>query len=316
MDAPQIGSPVKSVEEYKDCQTGLLFFGLLQFGFAVLSVLMAAIAMWAHSLVLDSQDQAPSHFSCFVAGVPYLVIAFLLCWLGVGSILCRRWARALLLIQGWIGLVGGIASIGVGVGFTFLVPMLQCKPLSGAAVGISLVAMGIPGAMALALAGAMIAFYQNPNVIATCEARDPQVRWTDRCPLPLLAASLWICYGCLALIFVCVRWNSLAVVGTQIFSGWQGALLNAAYLGLWSYCGWAFYRQKISGWWIYLVTLVIIMAVHALTASSLDQADLYRHLNMRPSESGHLKELYQWSWLLALPKVGYLFWVKRFFPKA
>ena len=42
----------------------------------------------------------------------------------------------------------------------------------------------------LLLPAAFLVFYQRASVRATCQRRDPQARWTDRCPLPVLAVSL------------------------------------------------------------------------------------------------------------------------------
>jgi len=40
-------------------------------------------------------------------------------------------------------------------------------------------------------AGIWTFFYSSRHVKATCEARDPVPRWTDACPLPVLALCLW-----------------------------------------------------------------------------------------------------------------------------
>ena len=304
MPAPQIGSPYQPVTAYKDCQTGLLFFGLFQFAVAAFFVMLAVSAMWDCSLVLAVEGQRPSSFVCFLAGLPYLGAAVLLCCLGVGSIQCRRWARALLLILAWVNLAFAMSIMAIGGGVVILAPMLKCQPLCGTGMALSFVTLVLPGALAVGVASAMIAFYQNSNVKATCEARDPHVRWTDSCPLPLLAVSLALACRCV-------------VICSCIFSGWHGALLTALHLGLCAYCAWAFYRQRVSGWWIILLTLSLTAIVQALTPSSFDPVELHQHMNLKTAQSEHaqtfLAFMLQWSWLLALPKIAYILYVKRFF---
>ena len=42
---------------------------------------------------------------------------------------------------------------------------------------------------------AWVLFYRSRHVQATCEARDPVARWTDACPLPVLALRVCLKKG-------------------------------------------------------------------------------------------------------------------------
>src|SRR6185312_5588971 len=48
--------------------------------------------------------------------------------------------------------------------------------------------------------GTMVLFYGSQNVRLTCEHHDPVIRWTDRCPPPVLGACLVHAFGILYLL--------------------------------------------------------------------------------------------------------------------
>jgi len=58
-----------------------------------------------------------------------------------------------------------------------------------------IVALGFMGLLFIVLPGGLILVYQSRHTKATCEARDPVPRWTDACPLPVLALSLMLGFG-------------------------------------------------------------------------------------------------------------------------
>ena len=56
------------------------------------------------------------------------------------------------------------------------------------------------GVFFVILPAVWIFFYKSRQVKATCEARDPVARWTDACPLPVLALCLWFLFFRLGLV--------------------------------------------------------------------------------------------------------------------
>ncbi len=51
-------------------------------------------------------------------------------------------------------------------------------------------ARGVTAVIYVIIPGALVLFYGSKHAKETCERRDPKVRWTDKCPLPVLAVSL------------------------------------------------------------------------------------------------------------------------------
>src|SRR5579863_3679299 len=106
---------------YKDRSAGLTVFGILTIllgCFAGLMVLM----VFLQTVVVGSPPGSQVNFSIMVPSLTiYGVMAVALVWLGIGSIMARRWARALLLIFSWSWLLVGVVAI---VSLAFILPRI------------------------------------------------------------------------------------------------------------------------------------------------------------------------------------------------
>src|SRR5438034_406184 len=65
------------------------------------------------------------------------------------------------------------------------------------------------GVIYVILPGAWVLFYRSRHVKATCESYDPMVRWTDHCPLPVLAVSLWLTFSALMMLVMAVVYKGI-----------------------------------------------------------------------------------------------------------
>src|SRR5262245_62039640 len=91
-DVPPILPP-----SYRDRSTGLILFGILEILVGVLCLLMAGV-MVLGQMTLARSPGAPANMQMLMPGMLfYAWIAVAMVWLGIGSIQCRRWARALVL---------------------------------------------------------------------------------------------------------------------------------------------------------------------------------------------------------------------------
>ena len=88
-----------------------------------------------------------------------------------------------------MGIIGLISMV------LFMPDMYGQMGVSGQAamafVGVLMfVGMALSAVMYVIIPGVLVMFYGSKHVKATCELWDPQIRWTDKCPLPVLALSL------------------------------------------------------------------------------------------------------------------------------
>jgi hypothetical protein len=317
-----------STLSYKDRKTGLVIFGIVEILLGCLAVLLIGLMVVGQIMLARNTGEPPRLQMILPTTALYGVMAIVLITLGIGSMRARRWARALSLVLSWAWLVAGLCALGATV---FILPgVLRTAGGGGpglppqAMVVVTVVAVCIVGLFFVLVPGMLVLFYQSRHIKATCENRDPQVRWTDSCPLPVLGLSLWLGLGAAYLLLMPFFMNGVFPVFGVILSGWSGSLAYFIMAGLWIYCAFASYQLETAGWWLVLLS-VCVMSVSALISfSRIEFSELYRQMGYSQDQ---IQMMTQFSFLQgrnigylslagAIPLLVYLLWVKRFFRPA
>jgi hypothetical protein len=153
---------------------------------------------------------------------------------------------------------------------------------------------------------ALVAFYGQPGAQSTCDLRDPTGRWTDRCPLPVLAC------GCLLVYYA---WGYLLDFGfgrpmplAGISSGGSSARVLWLVLAACTfYAAWGVYRCNRQVWSLYLAVLILF---NFLTFVALVRASQLTGLT--PEVGSAI-----WNTAAgAFVGIGYLVYARFFFGKA
>lgn len=318
------GSPAV---EYKDRRTGLILFGIVVVVIGCLAALMAPLLIVAQVVARSTPgvEPSPPWLMAWTAFM-YLGIGVTLAWLGIGSTLCRRWARALLLIVSWLWLLGGIVGSAMAA---FILP----KTLSAAAAGnpqlqpeveaiVFAITLGFLLVFFVLVPAVLVLFYRSRHVKATCAARDPRLRWTDACPLPVLAVSL------LTASFAVFSAPSLFIYGPVVpFFGLYltgapavAAIALAVAIAVWT--ARATYRLQLAGWWVLITSIALAIVSTVITWARLGVLPMYRHMKMPPSQlelmekTGVLQSGWFWAVMAAfwIPAVAFVLYTRRFFP--
>jgi hypothetical protein len=309
------------VAEFKDRSTGLILFGILVIILGCLCGLFVPLTVVGQVMSAKMTGGAPNYRMAIPGVLMYGLLAVSFVWLGVGSIRCRRWARALLLILSWSWLLIGVIAIGF---LFFLAPrIMEGLPAEAKAVAL-VVAAVIWTIIFVAVPGVLVGFYQSKHVKATCDARDPVVRWTDGCPLPVLAVSAWLVFGAVTMLTMPLVYNSVLPCFGVLLSGLPGTLVCLFVAALWFYLGWAWYRLQPMAWWITLTVLLLFAVSNVVTFTRVDFMDMYRLMGYPPEQIALIekfnfltgKTIVWWSASFMLPLIGYLIWAKRFFRRA
>ncbi len=310
---------------YQDRSTGLMVLGIFTILFGGLCGLMAAtLTLAPASIGPGSRWQ-----NILPALLMYGGLAVAMVWLGIGSILARRWARALLLIFSWSMLVMGlVAVVFTIVWFPQMLAVIQTvepagqAPLPPAVTRVLILIPLILITLFMVLVPAVgVLFYRSPHVRATCEARDPVPRWTDACPLPVLAVALWLAATVLMMLMIPFAYRGLFPLFGSLATGVVGSVAALILAAIWGWCAWAFYQLDVRGWWLLVVSVVVFTLSAILTYSRHDLIEVYALMGY-PEE--HLALLRQvnftsaaaicWStggWALAV--LGYLLFIRRYF---
>ncbi|MGD0015914.1 MAG: hypothetical protein ABSC38_00095 [Verrucomicrobiia bacterium] len=316
---------VSSGSGFKDRRGGLICFGIIMIVIGCVCALFVPLMFLGQMMSTKATGGAPNYSMMAPAALIYALLAVAFVWLGIGSIMARRWARALLLILAWIWLVTGIFMIGF---MAFFLPSVFANQPSGGhqlpettLVVVMIVALGFISVIFLVLPGMLVLFYRSPHVKATCEARDPVVRWTDACPLPVLALSLLLGFSAVSMLPMLVVYHSVMPFFGRLLTGAPGTLLILVMIALWGYCAWAAYRLKSAGWWIILIGVGVMMASSLITFARVDPIEMYRLMGYPEQQIAQIEQysffkggnLFLLMLICPLPLFGYLLWVKKYF---
>jgi len=247
--------------------------------------------------------------------------------MGIGSIKARRWARALVLVTSWLWLISGTVGL---IFVLLLMPDMydrmagsgQMPP--GAAVFMKYVKYVMTGFMAVVyviIPGALLLFYGSKNVKATCQFRDPRIRWTDKCPLPVLAVSLISGFWAVSMLSTAgYRW-AIPFFGT-ILTGMTGAAVVLVVTFLLGYIAWGLYKLRIKAWGCAVLLIILWALSTVITFSRVSMLDFYEKMNFPEQQLEIMKQvgmpeastmaLFVGLWGVGL--LVYLLYTKKYFP--
>ena len=164
-------------------------------------------------------------------------------------------------------------------------------------------------------------FYQGKNVRVTCEARDPRLRWTDRSPLPVVALSLWLAFGSLAMLALPFAHRGMFPFFGTFLAGIPGTTIYLVMAVIWAYATWTLFRLQLRGWWLVLVFSCIGSISCVLTYLHPDPEEMYQLMGIPQQHTAMVQQLglfnrhmMAWSSIaFTLPFLGYLLFIRRYF---
>ncbi|MEN6406777.1 MAG: hypothetical protein ABFC77_09915 [Thermoguttaceae bacterium] len=247
--------------------------------------------------------------------------------LGMGSIRCRRWARSLMLIFAWFWMVTGL----VGMFFVAAISLRNMQsqmPQGGSSpMPAFFIFIAVMFLVYVSLPALFVWFYGSKNVKATVEYRDPQIRWTDRCPLPVLAVSLLA--GWSALSWLVFPIFAILGIGTPTAFPLFGRILTGAVAGgvqgcfvvLMVYVAWGAYKLNIRAWWCAVILAIVCGVSAVVNTLCLDPMELYKRMNLSAVQLDAIRKIgivgNRWTYLTGglwcLAGLAYLLWIRRFF---
>lgn len=312
---------------YKDRTAGLICFGVLLILVGLLCLLLAGITGLSMWFMLRSNAGVPNvtPASAVTPVVMYTGLATLFVWLGIGALMARRWAAAVLhvlsvlwLLSGCLGLV--VAGTMLGTPMRNLAAGADTATRAGMLVGFL-----VGGAMMViayvVMPVALWLFFRSPHVTATCAAKDPRPRWTDRCARPVLGAvvamfllglntSQVLVYP-VAPFFGRLATGAMAI-GLQLGSGIL--LLTGAVL---------LYRRRMEGWWIAAVLLLVWTVSTLVTFQMVDPESWLQALGLEVDEQmralmtiGFSKQAGAWVAIWSCGVAGFLLYLKKYLTPA
>lgn len=321
MDAPYAPA------EYKNRSTGLTLFGLAEILLGGLCLLVAPLTLFGQVMAAKATGEPPNFKMAIPSALMYVGLAVMFVWLGIGSMKGRRWARAISLVLGWSWLLVGLVTL---VMTTWILPsVLRASNEAGqvppAALAVAMLfALGFTAVFFVLIPGAIVLFYRSPHVKATCEAMDPTPRWTDACPLPVLAVALWCWFASAMMLSMPLAYNGALPLFGFIITGLPGMLIFAVLAAALGYAGWSMYRLQLTGWWLVFIILAGLTISNMVTFAKVDLATMYREMGFPEQQIAHIErinvfgptQIVMWTAMFMIPVLGYLLFIKKYFRSA
>jgi hypothetical protein len=315
MSGPSIPAPSAG---FKDMRAGLMVFGILEIILGALC-LMLVLGMAALLLFMPQTNAALSPGMIRLALAIYVGLSATFIWLGIGSIQCRRWAHALLLMLSWSWLLAGM--IGVLFNFFYMRALTPGDLPDSPARLVFAVIMIFQVILFVILPGAMVLFYRSPHVKATCAAHDPGIGWTDRCPLPVLTSALWLALGAVSLLVgPTIRMSVVPFFGS-LLTGAPATIILVLCAVFWIYLAWGTYRLRMSAWRMTLIFFAVGSASSAVTFAKVSILELYQKLGYPEQQISQLrgtqllsgKAMAWWSIGFFLLFLVFMLWIRKYF---
>jgi hypothetical protein len=247
-----------------DRRTGLIIFGIVQIILGLFAAGFVLIVAAGHELARQSGAK-PSEAALASAVVVYGLGAAFFLTTGIGSIRCRRWARALTVVASALWMVAGVVG---GLMIVVVMPRILSAQGQATTMATTGCVAGVVLAGGIILPLALFLFYRSENVRLTCERIDRKARWTDRVPLPVLAVILGLAFGALALIANLAS-PSFVILGRNV-TGATAAITLFALAGLCAVLAVQLYRLKESAWWTLILLQLIGVAIAITTIMTSD----------------------------------------------
>lgn len=330
-----LGAPPPAAPTYRDRSTGLVLFGLLQLVLALFALAVSAFMAALFFAPALRQVQAEAYGQTkpammVVATLVYPLAAAFFGVMGVGTLLGRRWARAIWLVLSWIWLAVGIIST---LAMVFFLPKVLAMTLEKAGAA----PREAQGAMTCVMVASVVGvacfyvllplgfllFFRSPHVKATVEAKDPKERWTDRCPLPVLGVVLVSAYSAIACLLA-VGYGILPIAG-YLVQGAPAILIFLVLAALNALLAVGLYRLRPAAWMGALAlygafTLLFVSnfargipwrAMYTAMGTPPDQIELMEKSGMLDAMQG---PAFLVPTLLMMGTIlGYLGWLRKYF---
>ncbi|MCL4219136.1 MAG: hypothetical protein KJ052_19315 [Candidatus Hydrogenedentes bacterium] len=315
--------------QYKDRKAGLIVFGVIELMMGAFFALMVLLMLVNTLIMRNMRIEVAGMAMPWRNMIPSIMFyAFLTAWfviLGTGSIRTRRWARALWLASSWLLLVSGVTGM---IGMAFIMPSMATQFMGSAALPpestgflpAALIAIFVVALFFYVIVpGIFIWFYGSKHVKATCEYLDPHVRWTDKCPVPVLAMVL-ATGGYVVILPMMGGYNWAVPFFGVVLSGWAGAGITFFAMALLTYIAWGAYRLDMKAWWLAIISVALLLTSVLLTFSRVELIGYYEAMDFPPEQLELLRDfmipsssMFVLCAIWVVPFTVYFWYIRRYF---
>jgi hypothetical protein len=296
-----------------DRRGSLIALGVGAIVLGALAALVATFMLLAVAFMMV-RPVVPIHVKAEIAAMVIIVVALTvaLIWTGVSSIRLKRWVRPIALATAWTSILSTTLMVS---GLSLLLAEMTAAPdRAGAVFFIS--CMVIFGIVIPAL---FVWGYGRDSVRRTLAAYDPNPSWTERCPVPVFCACVWLLLGGLLTFLLAVH-AAAPFFGTYVV-GVPAVLLTIAASITMLAAAVLMYLMRRIGWWMAMAVIALGFTSAIMTFSQRGMLEFYERGHTHPEA---LREIVRSTTMMGVTpiifvvitlvfSVGYLIWIHRYF---
>jgi hypothetical protein len=312
---------------FKDRKGWLFIFGVIEILIGLIAVfLMSMMLFMLRILPSSSKETIPLLDKSTLAMVVPLYggMAIYFIWIGIGSIIARRWARAIMLsvstfwfIMGiWFYIILCIGKFGTKSGVQNITEQVRTNIFSFWDFFMFTLLVILPAIFFF--------FYRSPNVKATCERKDPVLRWTDKFPLSVLTVLLLLASSAISYLLSIFTSQHIVTFLSMIFTGLPAMVITMAKVSIYIYLALQIYNMRMIGWTATLIYSIIDYGSQALSFLLIDEQQFLTAAGYSASQIQQMQQTgkawgnplmsLMWAGMLLI-WIGYLLYIKKYFIK-
>lgn len=251
----------------------------------------------------------------------YAAAGALFLLVGIGSLLCKNWARITMLIVSGIWLGIGLLSAML---MALLLPAIE-KQAEAPQVGfhtVFLVLIGVWGFFMILMPAVFLVFYSRKSVKATCLARagaEPRTTGSG-VPVPVVILAIWQGLGALSVFFILFLRPPTAVLFDVVLHGAAAYLFFLVYSVLCGVAAWLIYRRNFTGWAMallidlfFMASTVAMLAGHALPRLYAEVAGTEQGLRFYKQFPEMMHVVFGFSLVFMGALLAFIWYTKKFF---
>jgi len=220
--------------------------------------------------------------------------AALLIGTGIGTLQCRRWARVFTVFAGWFGIATGVMGVAMQVA---IIPRMgrvmagkgPAPPAWAMEIGM-LLGMAFTVAIWIVIPGLIVWGASSRDARMTCEWKDPVPRWTDRQPIAVTMAALWLATAAIMQMLVVAAQMALPVAG-HFVTGFPAVAIAVSWSGVLLAIAGGLSQARLWAWGAALVTNIGGAVLGVITMLRTDQMELLQRLGWTEAQARQALEL-------------------------
>jgi hypothetical protein len=234
--------------------------------------------------MLPNVTQQPTS-TLVMSAAMYLGVSAVFAWLGVATMMSRRWVRPVLLALGWPWLIVG--AVSVLSMFLNLGPMTEAMqmrqqpgvPMPKFFIGIVLaVVVGFNILLMVGLPLVIVLYMRRPRTEEILKAYDSRSNWTDHCSQEILT---WVLAMALCGIAVLpVLFHPIVPLGNRVITGLPAAGAILLIAGSFLAIAYGSYRRHMLAWWGSMVAMVVLCGVWLLMMIGGGMIEVWRAMGL------------------------------------